>query len=370
MSTPTTPKTTNSSISNGTKRCHSPFFPNEDISNLENDRLEKEEGVVSPSPSSSSVSSSSCTNSPKMFPIFQKNYRPKETNLLRSVKLEVEKVTPKKRKKTLLTKETNGMTQMVLDAGQKQIGPKYCDECGLLYSPGDFIDEEEHRKAHVRIQNTFQLTLWKDAKILFNYHDGCQIIMVLATDVARVKNRLRDFLAWLDSELGAGYDPSGTRKSERIFLYTSRTTRKNVVRILGCGIMELPDISRMITSPLLVDEKGFTSQNSMEFDSISTTSSPTSQSQSQNDDDDNTTTTVQKNHSNHEVLIGVTRLWTDSGFRRRNIASKMCEIMRFNSGILGYVVPKENFGILEPSDDGRAFMAKFSGGGGAIYTYM
>lgn len=48
----------------------------------------------------------------------------------------------------------------------------------------------------------------------------------------------------------------------------------------------------------------------------------------------------------------------------------MCEIMRFNSGILGYVVPKENFGILEPSDDGRAFMAKFSGGGGAIYTYM
>lgn len=75
--------------------------------------------------------------------------------------------------------------------------------------------------------------MWKDAKILFNYHDGCQIIMVLATDVARVKNRLRDFLAWLDSELGAGYDPSGTRKSERIFLYTSRTTRKNVVRILG-----------------------------------------------------------------------------------------------------------------------------------------
>ena len=69
------------------------------------------------------------------------------------------------------------------------------------------------------------------------YHypeDQCQIIMVqAATDATRVKTRLKDFLAWLDSELGAGYDPSGTKKSERIFLYTSRTTRKNVVRILG-----------------------------------------------------------------------------------------------------------------------------------------
>lgn len=48
---------------------------------------------------------------------------------------------------------------MVLDAGQKEIGPKYCEECGLLYSPGDFVDEEEHRKAHLRLQNTFSVSV-------------------------------------------------------------------------------------------------------------------------------------------------------------------------------------------------------------------
>ena len=52
-----------------------------------------------------------------------------------------------------------GMSQMVLDAGQKQIGPLLCIECGLLYSPGDFEDEEEHRKAHNRLTNLFTITV-------------------------------------------------------------------------------------------------------------------------------------------------------------------------------------------------------------------
>jgi hypothetical protein len=50
---------------------------------------------------------------------------------------------------------------MVLDAGQKEIGPKLCGTCGLLYSPGDFQDEEEHRKAHLKIDATFTLTVSK-----------------------------------------------------------------------------------------------------------------------------------------------------------------------------------------------------------------
>jgi hypothetical protein len=47
----------------------------------------------------------------------------------------------------------------VLDAGQKEIGPRFCTDCGLLYSPGDFEDEEEHRKAHNRLENLFTITV-------------------------------------------------------------------------------------------------------------------------------------------------------------------------------------------------------------------
>lgn len=46
---------------------------------------------------------------------------------------------------------------MIIDAGQRVIGPVHCEECGLLYSPGDIEDEKEHRKAHSRLDNLFSI---------------------------------------------------------------------------------------------------------------------------------------------------------------------------------------------------------------------
>jgi len=73
--------------------------------------------------------------------------------------------------------------------------------------------------------------------------------------------------------------------------------------------------------------------------------------------------------SERSITIGVTRLWTDSGFRNKKIASKILEMMRFNSGIPGCVIPKCDIGILEPSEDGRGFLKSFTKSTGALYTY-
>lgn len=44
-----------------------------------------------------------------MFPIFQKQFQPKENvKSVQQLRLELEKSNPKKRKRTMLTKETNG----------------------------------------------------------------------------------------------------------------------------------------------------------------------------------------------------------------------------------------------------------------------
>jgi len=50
-----------------------------------------------------------------------------------------------------------GLSQALLDAGQKKIGPTYCEECGLLYSPGDYEDEKIHKKAHQRLDNLYSV---------------------------------------------------------------------------------------------------------------------------------------------------------------------------------------------------------------------
>jgi hypothetical protein len=70
-----------------------------------------------------------------------------------------------------------------------------------------------------------------------------------------------------------------------------------------------------------------------------------------------------------KIMVGITRLWTDANFRKKQIASRLCDMVRFHSGIPGYVVPKNQLGILEPSDSGKAFMYRYTLGHGALYTY-
>jgi len=69
------------------------------------------------------------------------------------------------------------------------------------------------------------------------------------------------------------------------------------------------------------------------------------------------------------IMVGITRLWTDKDFRKKHIAKRLCEMIRFNSGITGYIVDFDKLGILEPSEDGEAFMYQFTNGTGAAYTY-
>ncbi len=63
--------------------------------------------------------------------------------------------------------------------------------------------------------------------------EACMIVEVdCQTQPKRVLNCLKDFLEWLDSELG-GVNDTGRKPSEKIYLYLFRTKRKNMYRVLG-----------------------------------------------------------------------------------------------------------------------------------------
>jgi len=283
-------------------------------------------------------SSSSSSNGPKkVFPIFEKNFRPRKPDPLQEIQMTLEKSQQEqynqaKRRKCLLgKKETPGLTQMVLDAGQKVIGPIHCEECGLLYSPGDIEDEREHRKAHSRLDNLFSIRLWKNANIVLNFPaEACMIISVeCKTDSKRVLNSLKDFLAWLDSELAGSDGECGQKPTEKIFLYVVRTKRKDIFQVLGCAIVETIDQTRVASSPLV----------------------PASET------------------GHGKMVLGLTRLWTDAAFRKKHIASRLCDAIRISWSIPGMVLPKHGLGILEPSEDGKAFMCKYTNNQGYFYTY-
>jgi len=168
------------------------------------------------------------------------------------------------------------------------------------------------------------------------YPDSTLILQVIpSVDGRRVINRLKDFLAWLDSEV-AGSDPEASvtaSPSSRILLFCARTKRKGKVKILGCIASELPVSSKISSFPLVQDDE---------------------------------------NHaqSKPKIIVGITRLWVDPSWRRKGVASKMVDTLRFHSGVLGYVVPKESIAILEPSTEGKAFMTKFTEGKGHLYSHI
>ncbi len=58
------------------------------------------------------------------------------------------------------------------------------------------------------------------------------IMIQCKKDPKNVMKRLKDFIAWVDSELGAGAEATGS-DSQQIFIYVLPTKRKNLVRILG-----------------------------------------------------------------------------------------------------------------------------------------
>jgi len=84
------------------------------------------------------------------------------------------------------------------------------------------------------ISYLFTFQLWKGANILQTFMEGGFVIMVQGgKDSKGIIKRLRDFIAWVDSELGAGAEPTLSSSSQRIFIYALPTKRKDVVRILG-----------------------------------------------------------------------------------------------------------------------------------------
>jgi len=69
------------------------------------------------------------------------------------------------------------------------------------------------------------------------------------------------------------------------------------------------------------------------------------------------------------IRVGLTRVWTDENYRRKSIASRLVDMVRFHSGIPGSIISRDQLGILEPSEDGKVFFRNYTGGQGGIYSY-
>jgi len=238
-----------------------------------------------------------------------------------------EKPAPK-RKRTAPKKEKaeprqTKLDQLGLDAGQRDMGPTHCPQCGMIYNATVAEDEQDHAKYHKRFLKACSFSGWKTERVVEEYHDG-RIILVTPNDPKSHLKKMEEIKDIVDIDLGITERTTGSGAPPvdlQAFLYIS-----NANKIIAASFVE------HIT-------KGYP---------VITTGSPDKKSGFKCSEDP------------MKAVCGVSRIWVFKQCRRKKIASRLMDCVRANF-VFGCTIAKVKMAFSDPTDDGRHFAASYCG---------
>lgn len=213
-------------------------------------------------------------------------------------------------------------SQLIIDAGQKELGAKHCPSCNMLYTSGDQEDERTHKKYHNSYLAKLNFPGWKKERVLGEFSDG-RIIMILPSDPKYTLKKMKTLEQIIDRDLGV---TSGvqTKMNMTYVLFISTESK-----IAGCAIAEkISQAHRVIPSA-----------------TSSRTGSPKKILHSESE--------------SVKALCGICRLWTAPMYRRQKVASRILDCLRCNF-IYGYLLDVDDIAFLDPTIDGRQFVEKYT----------
>ncbi|NWR46987.1 ESCO2 acetyltransferase, partial [Regulus satrapa] len=112
--------------------------------------------------------------------------------------------------------------QMIIDAGQRQLGALQCGSCGMLYAPGIPEDRLQHLRHHRRLrQDGLRYGGWKKERVVAEFWDG-KIVLILPGDPQYALRKAAEVLQVVDSELGFPAGPERCRlfpEHSRVYLF-------------------------------------------------------------------------------------------------------------------------------------------------------
>ncbi|NXO31766.1 ESCO2 acetyltransferase, partial [Cisticola juncidis] len=117
--------------------------------------------------------------------------------------------------------------QMIIDAGQRQLGARQCNSCGMLFSPAVPEDRLQHLRHHQRLREGLRYLGWKQERVVDEFWDG-KIVLILPGDPRYAVSKALSVLSLVDSELGS---PGWAQlpPSARVYLFIG-----NGNWVLGC----------------------------------------------------------------------------------------------------------------------------------------
>ncbi|XP_067136766.1 N-acetyltransferase ESCO2 [Centruroides vittatus] len=213
-------------------------------------------------------------------------------------------------------------SQLIIDAGQKELGAKHCPSCNMLYTSGDEDDERTHKKYHNSYLAKLNFPGWKKERVLGEFSDG-RIIMVLPSDPKYMMKKLKTIEQIIDRDLGVTSEMQ-TKMNMTYILFISTENK-----VGGCAIVEkISQAHRVI--PSSVPSQIGSPKKILHSESESV-----------------------------QALCGICRLWTAPMYRRQKVATRILDCLRCNF-IYGYLLNVDDFAFLDPTIDGRQFVEKYT----------
>ncbi|XP_056371662.1 N-acetyltransferase ESCO2 isoform X2 [Oenanthe melanoleuca] len=347
-------------------------IPRKSVGNSEGAEGKEESPGIPPSPSPDSQNSgpkkelgSPCPAG--LFPIFLPTRRRPLEELPAPFGIDPSGKAPRKSKES----SQHSLDQMIIDAGQRQLGALQCGSCGMLYAPGIPEDRLQHLRHHRRLREGLRYPGWKKERVVAEFWDG-KIVLILPGDPSYAIRKAQQVLALVDSELGfptgaprcpepsqnnSRVSPERSRQNSRIFPEQSHVylfvSPGNGV--LGCLVAQ--SISQAFR---VLPEAG---------------SAPFRGSQEDSQEDSREDSRLDSRRGSRweaalrawrcslqpePAACGISRLWVLGARRRRGIARRLLDTLR-RTFVFGAVLDSGDLAFSDPTPDGRGFAARYCG---------
>ncbi|KAG8182199.1 hypothetical protein JTE90_004137 [Oedothorax gibbosus] len=258
---------------------------------------------------------------PKLYPIF---------NYTKVKKQEDKAKEPVMRKPTHCIRDTSkGEDQMIIDAGQREIGSRVCKTCNMLYAIGHEEDERLHMGYHDTYLTNLKFPGWKNECIVGDFDDG-RVIKIVEKDKHFMLKKVEDVLFIANRDLGFPTAGLPSRPNLVFFLFIS-----NDKRVGGCLVAE-PIKS---ACPVVLGEESAKDSGESPMWQLGNWYASTKPV---------------------KAICGVNRIWVAKEFRRQKVASRLIDCLR-GCFIYGHVVDCKEMAFTDPSLDGRVFAAAYTG---------
>ncbi|KAG8224026.1 hypothetical protein J437_LFUL001103 [Ladona fulva] len=267
------------------------------------------------------------TPNKKLFPVFYKTTpRNSKENLVDGEKSmrESSRFTPRK--------ISDGMEQLIIDAGQKSLAPSTCPECGFFYQKGDADEEKMHKMYHGSGKPGIKHLGWKWERVAIKFPEG-RVIRVCSGDPKTWWTKVDSVLEKANDDLGITFT-SKLPKNAQAYMFVGDGY------ILGCVIAEPIRVAyRLLEGDRNEVEKVEVDENkSLEIPKVPSFCSNTPVRGSR---------------------CGINRMWTCASERRKGIATKILDSIRATF-VYGHILRLDELAFSDPTPLGLSFAQKYT----------